>query len=431
MTTNHDGLEGHPRSRRSRGRATLVATLLLAGVGCDSLLEVDLPGQLTDADLNDPTLAGTLVLSAQSAFECGFTAFQWSTGLWSGDFNSSSNRRTNQIVANRLSTVEVMDVETDCRTKQPPPLYLPLQTARALAEDAVRRIESFPEGSVADEDLLIGTAYAYSGYSVQLLSEAFCQVTIDAGPAMTRAEGYRWAEDRFTRALDHVGRVTAGPSAEEARAIADLAHVGRARARLFLGDTGGVLADAEQVTEGFVHYSTHSATDPYRWNQIHEENNVTYNMTPHASYLNLTVDGVPDPRVPVQRLGFGRAPDGASEVYLQLKMPLRNSPMPFSSWREAQLMIAEVQGGQTAVSIVNTLRDTHDLPHFSATDPATIRSQVLEERRRELWMQGNRLGDMLRLGIPFLTGVNHRNEPYGPETCIPTFLREEISNPNL
>ncbi len=53
------------------------------------------------------------------------------------------------------------------------------------------------------------------------------------------------------------------------------------------------------------------------------------------------------------------------------------------------------------------------------------RAQVWEERRRELFLQGTKIGDMLRLDIPgvstddFETGVNQRNNPYGPHTCCP------------
>jgi hypothetical protein len=51
----------------------------------------------------------------------------------------------------------------------------------------------------------------------------------------------------------------------------------------------------------------------------------------------------------------------------------------------------------------------------------------------ELWLQGNRIGDMLRFPqeLRFPTGNNQKNEPYGPETCIPMSLWETISNPNF
>ena len=99
-------------------------------------------------------------------------------------------------------------------------------------------------------------------------------------------------------------------------------------------------------------------------------------------------------------------------------------------------MIAEVSGGQTAVDIINDLRATVSdldfvdgahpgLPAFASNDEAEISAQVWEERRRELFLQGTKIGDMLRLDIPgidtddFETGVNQRGNPYGPHTCYP------------
>ena len=95
-------------------------------------------------------------------------------------------------------------------------------------------------------------------------------------------------------------------------------------------------------------------------------------------------------------------------------------------------MIAEVEGGQTAVGIINTLRDYHGLPHFASTDPAEVREQVLEERRRELWLQGVRHGDMLRLNIPFPTGVTPAGQVIVETTpwCFLTQEEEKLGNPN-
>lgn len=84
-------------------------------------------------------------------------------------------------------------------------------------------------------------------------------------------------------------------------------------------------------------------------------------------------------------------------------------------------MIAEIEGGAVAVDIINTLRDTHDLPHFASTDANEIRAQVLEERRRELFLQGTKMGDDLRTGEwqDWDTGVSPVNAPIGDNTCIP------------
>jgi hypothetical protein len=155
----------------------------------------------------------------------------------------------------------------------------------------------------------------------------------------------------------------------------------------------------------------------------------TYSVS--SSYLNLTVGGVADPRVRVRDGGGATGFDRLTPIWYQLKYGSRAAPMPFATGREARLMIAEARGGQDAVAIINSLRATHNLPAFSSTDPAAIRAQVIEERRRELWMQGTRLGDMLRLNLPFPSGSLPRGSVYGTLTCMPMPDQERLGNENL
>jgi hypothetical protein len=94
-------------------------------------------------------------------------------------------------------------------------------------------------------------------------------------------------------------------------------------------------------------------------------------------------------------------------------------------------MIAEIKGGQDVVDIINTLRSRHDLPEFQSVDPTEIRDQVREERFRELWLRGTRLGDMRRWGLQFPSGANLNGNTYGPYTCWPIPEAESFNNPNL
>jgi hypothetical protein len=200
---------------------------------------------------------------------------------------------------------------------------------------------------------------------------------------------------------------------------------------LFLGNGAGVVSDASAVPAGFVYNATYSASQSRRYNQIFQSSGGTgrtYNVAPR--WRGLTVGTVPDPRVPNRN--SGNKTDTQVDQWIQQKYTSLASPIPFASWREAQLMIAEVQQGQQAVNIINSLRATYPaLPQFASTDAAAIRAQVTEERQRELWLQGNRIGDMLRLGIPFPHDVTERNEPYGEDTCVPTSIWEEVGNQNF
>jgi hypothetical protein len=218
--------------------------------------------------------------------------------------------------------------------------------------------------------------------------------------------------------------------------------VGRARARLNLGDDAGVLEDAGQVDVGFVQYAQTDGGNDRRYNRVFDRNNRDAAATAiHPSYTNLMVGGVPDPRVPVELLDVIPF-DNVSQPWIQHKYDDLGADIPFATWREAQLMIAEVSGGQTAVDIINSLRasvtdlpwvdEDPGLPAFVSSDEAEIAAQVWEERRRELFLQGTKIGDLLRVDIPsvttddFETGVNQRGGQYGPNTCYPLPDQERL-----
>ena len=422
------GIYNETWRRRSRGMLCAVGALALFA-GCDQLLEVELPGDVLEEDLNSSALAATLVRGVESDFDCAFGNYVFTLGMWVADLNIATGSRGNYEVVTR-SPDWFRSANGPCTGNLN--VLLPLHTSRVQGANAAKLVAEFPTKDVTDPDFLIGKAYAYEGYSTQLLSEAYCAVTFDAGPLQTRAQGFERAINRFTLALEHARRVTSGPNAAEAQSIVNMALVGRARANLHLGKSAAVVADAREVPMAFVRNATYSDADTRRYNKVFDQVNRSRGYPVHASYLGLTVAGKPDPRVGVVHYGKGTGFDGVTDMWGQLKYTSLSAAMPFATGREAQLMIAEVQGGQTAVQIINALRATHGLAPFSSTDPTAIRDQVREERRRELWLQGTRLGDLLRWGVKLPQGVNQRGDPYNPlYDCVPLEGAEEQSNPNL
>ena len=119
-------------------------------------------------------------------------------------------------------------------------------------------------------------------------------------------------------------------------------------------------------------------------------------------------------------------------VFFQLKYTSNAAGVPLATWREAQLIIAETEGGQAAVDAINRLRTASNLPLFPAAgDAATIEQQLVEERRRELFLDGHRLGDMLRYNLPFDSGIEpQKGIPYGDTKCLPLPDAERLNNPN-
>lgn len=443
-----------PRSRTRDGirrglHGLAVSGLVILGVtGCDSLLDVELPGQVRGEDLEQARLAETMIRSVEGDFDCALSEYVRAVGLWAHDFYFAGNQSRDRLTQERSREVETFeqgpcDFTGGGGAVVAPQLYLPFQTVRVQGENATSLIEGLGDDeSVPDRELLLAKAYAYTGYAYQILGETMCELAFDGGPLVTREDSWSLAEERFTSAIAHASQ----SSAAEAESILNMALVGRARTRLNRGDAEGVVEDASRVPTNFIRYAEMDASEERRYNSAYEQG--IGNLTVHPSYTDLSVNGTPDPRVPVVHHGVGVGFDGVSDIWEQLKYTDYGSDIPFATGREAQLMIAEVSGGQTAVDIINALRagvselpwvpDGHPgLAAFSRSDATTIFAQVWEERRRELYLQGTKLGDMLRLDVPqvttddFETGVNQRGSAYGPHTCYPLPDQERLGNPNI
>lgn len=426
-----------PAQRLGRGVSTLMLCLAIVSMSAcdalDELLQADLPGQVVDEALNAPELAETLVAGAQADFECGFQGHL--LGVEAG-FANAFQYVIFQIEMIRIANRQTRTIEHgvgEC-TSDRDPIWFILHRGRMQAADAARRILAMPQGSVDDLDFLVAKAYAYEGYATQLLAEAWCEMVFDgSGATVSRQAAMAVAETRFTSALDFAQDALAGPRADEAQDIVDLALVGRARSRLNQGNTGDALTDAQAVTQGFVYHATYDASPSRRINMFLRLEN---GFLVHPRDRDLNINGVPDPRIPVANIGQ-HSSTGIGDWLVQRKYTDNGTDIPFASWREAQLMIAEIELGQTAVDIINDLRATVDdldhvppgnynLPQFASTDDQEILEQVLEERRRELFMQGVKIGDDQRSGkyTEWDTGFSPVNAPIGDLTCLPVPERE-------
>jgi len=398
--------------------------------GCDSLLDVSIPGEVDAADLGNPALARSLMVAAVGQFECAYNAYINGVSILSEEHWVSSGWRNYNIWGARLDDLRRWGGACLNNLGDGDALgfWTALARARFQTDDVFNRIEAFPAEQLPfNKTGSLAMLAAYAGYSYTLLGEGFCEMAIDGGPLMTPEEVLAVAEARFT---------TAAELAQQAGDM-DIYHMamnGRARVRLNLGRTSEAASDAAVIPQGFVLNATHSTTTPRRQNRVHLNSHRNEYLTVSPNYRGLQVDGVPDPRVPVEETGRP-GEDGSTPLWLQMKYASPTTAIPIASWEEAQLIIAEAELGQVAVDRINSLRDQHGLPHYepsSVADDAEIFAQVLEERRRQLFLEGgHRYNDMLRHDIPFPSGSNHKGEPYGPITCMPLPEQERIANPNI
>ncbi len=397
----------------------------MATTGCRGLLDAELPSGVPGSLLDNPANAEVMVLGVQNDFECAYSNYVAGSGLFADELYASSDfHGYNQIDGRTLSAG--YGNTTDCVDEGGFSLYRPIYTARFTADDAARRLKGFTDAEVPQRLSLLATALAYGGYAVTLLGEGYCRAVISGlGPALDPPEVLRGAEARFTEAIAYAA------AAGDLR-ILNLARVGRARVRLTLGDLRGAGSDAREVPPDFRVDATYALTNLLRENQLSVAMFRGADVSVEPGFWYLEEGGIPDPRVALTHRGRA-GPDGRTPMVTADRYERADSPIRLASGAEAQLILAEVEGGEEAVQRINRLRAVHGLPPWVPQDPGNagaVREQVLEERRRELFLQGHRLGDLRRTGQPFRHGRNHKGTlTYGPQTCLPLPLRESANNP--
>jgi starch-binding outer membrane protein, SusD/RagB family len=427
------------RGTGMRAGAALLTIGLALVAACNSLLTVDNPGRVPAEALEDAALMPTLEAAALQQFQCAFAQYVGTAGMLSGEYLSA-----NAFVDNHpwewRGAVEIKAAPGACpganaRTVTFMGFYQPMQLARFQLDDAAARAEKFTDTQVPNRQRMLTEFAAYAGYAYTILGEAMCEMAIDNGPKMTRAQVLAIAEQRFTTAI---GLATTLGDAS----LKNMATVGRARVRLDLGNLTGAAADAALVPAGFVRNAEYSETTPARENRL-------YNLTVRNDFLsvgpdyrNLTVNGAPDPRVKVTEVKTATGatkigPDNATPMWQQQKFITGAGavPLPIASYAEAQLILAEAVGGQAGIDAINRVRALSNIAPMAAPAPGTdITSLVLEERRRQLFSEGQRYADMLRKNIPFTPApgtANRKSQIFGTVTCVPLPDVETRNNPNL
>jgi hypothetical protein len=415
--------------------AGLAAVLCLALTGCSDLtsLNQEAPSRIPASTLEKPENAVLLVEGAVGDFECALANYIVAGGLVGDELGNAVlrndiwdfDRRTIIPTNVRYSTLTCGEDVTS------PTVYTVLSIARYDADNILKLLDSWTDEEVPNRIDLIATAAAYGGYSLVLMGEGMCSSALDDGPELTPAQLLTEAETRFTRAID--AATAAGDDS-----ILNLALVGRARARLDLGDKAGAGADAALVPPGFVLQATRSGTKPRRENFVYTYLYRELEGTVDVPFRDVTFEATPDPRVTVIDAGILGA-DAATPIFQPAKYPTIDTPIPVARWEEAQLILAEadVAAGDVggAVDIINTLHTNAGLPPYSGGSADQVQTQIIEERSRELFLEGQRLGDMIRYGLPLYpapgTPFPVAGGFFGTQVCFPLPTVERLNNPNI
>lgn len=429
---------GQNKTRRHTSAAArlLVGIALFIPVASCSVLDKGLqavaPDKIETTGLEQPANANLLVLSAVGNFECALGTFVAAGGLMSGELIETTQTASRWSYDRR--DIDPSESQYSTFSCEGLGVYTPVQIARGTADNILKLLQGWTDAQVPNRTALIAKAANYAGYSRILLGEAFCEAAIDQGPKLTSMQIFASAEEKFTVAI--AAAQTAGDAA-----MLNMAYVGRARARLDQANKAGALADASLVQSGFVINATAEITSGRRQNRVQSQNQgMAVSIAP--AYRGLTVtdsngNQVPDSRVTVVDAGR-KASDNQTPLFYQTKYATGASPIPIASYKEAQLIIAEVSGGQTAVNIINASRAAAGLPSFQSSDATVIANQVIEERRRVLFLEGQHLNDVRRLNLPLVPAaglqystVYAKGGVYGTERCMPLPDVERLNNPNI
>ena len=409
-------------------KVLIVAMAALAS-GCSGLLDVDLPGVVEAKTLDDPGLSALLVESAIADFECAYTNYAAGSSAMSDEWwHTSGGQVYREWGGRQINAQHNNYVRAGCG-EGGFGQYVVIHTARFQAKDAFERITEFDAADVpGDKNGLLATASAYEGYGLLLLGENFCEMALDGGPLMQPSEVLAVSAERFERAIS----MAAGNDD-----VRNMASVGLARARRGMGNLAGAATAAATVPEEFVYDVNRDDTPQRRWNRFFDSNVRRSDYTVAPPFRGIEWKGDPDPRVDLFYNGVIAAYD--VDWWQTTKYKSLSDNIPLATWVEAQLIMAEAQGGAAAVDIINRLHARAGLQPF---DPATdmvegpksdnIMNMVIEQRRRELFLEGgHRLSDMLVYDLPFFTGIDHLGREYGTTTCWPLPELERLGNPNI
>ncbi len=408
---------------------TLVTTMACRDI---TTLKQEDPSQLDAGKLFVPANAQLLVNGAISDFECAYTRYVVGSGLL-GDELAASISFINSYDYDRRSIPTSAGYGTNgCTSQQIPGVYTPLSVARASADTILAKLEGWTDEEVPNRTKLIGQSAAYAGYSLILLGEGMCSAAINIGPEMTPDQLFTEAKSRFDKAI------TAATAAGDETTL-HFAQLGRARAFLDLGDPASAATDAAEIPEGFMVAVNTDAADERRQNLVFIHTFQAGYSSIEIPLRHVTWGGVADPRVAVTDLGVVGT-DGHTELWGPNKYAAITSPIPIAKWAEAQLILAEaaVAAHQlpTAEGIINVLHAKAGIPAYDASGASEeeVLAQVIEERRRELFLEGHRFGDVRRYNLaldPAPGSAYVNGGTYGDQRCFPLPDVERVHNPNL
>lgn len=427
------------QSARSAGLALLLA---LAAAGCDTMFEVENPNQLVQEDLERAQAATALVNGAEAtvARALGYLLVPLS------------------LASDELTAIGTLDsgFELDLGFLANPAnefsnnAFPFVAEARFQSDEAIRLLEGFDaDGLLADRGQL-ARAYLYGGIIYTAIADAFDDFVVSE---RTRAEP-PLGEAQMVELYDHAADYLAlglGVAREAGRADLELALLAQ-RARTLhargvwhsLNPAGAtperpLVADADAVADALAALARLPDPD---WalrfgygaatvgNQLGALVNVRQEFRVDDPYAVPTEDGnsVADIRLldPVEGVPSPALRSAVEAFVAGGEYP----PVTVVSARELRLIVAEA--ALAAGDFEEAARQLDAVRALDGLDPADgrvgLEALLRHERRVGLFLQGRRLADHYRFGVPDARWQASSDAGRRPGTFLPITEIERISN---
>lgn len=421
-----------------------VLALVGAIAGCDSLLDVDpSPDTVPEEELRDPTALESRLIGAEANF---FLAYDMAI-VFGGLYTDELADPNNAIDERRVTEENGLIGATDEAPEGIDGLWTPMQRAAFTSNQMQDDIQGgFFEDLIPDPltSSELARMSLFAGYSKLVLGELFCSTAFNGvGPEHSSEDTYLLAIDELTLAIDAIDEAAAD---EDDLDVLYASLVARARAHLQRGETDLALQDAMRVPADWEYVA-----NVYSNNSQLEENDIwsmltdSKRFTVAEDFRGLTVDDTDELDTRVEVFQDPESPvsiDGQTPQFQAEKYTASTSPIRLASGDEAQYVIAEIQaatnggaGLAAAVDIINAVRARHGIATEWAPGALTqdmVLRQLLDERGRTLFLEGQRMGDVRRyLERYAIDAFPESPDPDVAGTCMPLPLAERDNNPDI
>lgn len=414
-----------------RAALALSAAGLVGALGACDLSVVD-PERITEPVLEDSTLANELANAPVGLFNITYANYAYASAVFSDEAVSGHNFEQWQDVDARVIN------DSDAGYGE----YVRLHQIRFLGGNMATRLTGMLGEQRASTDNRVAMAYAMQGYGTLLLGEMYCESPLAGDQAASSSEQILQA------AIPAFEKGLAIATAANNQQTVNIIRVGLARTYLNLGNTAKAAEFAAQVPANFVAYATSSGDrtelyTPYYSATVGQQ----FNIGVDTKFQNLN-----DPRIRHKAAAAGHNVNYPVSVpYMSPSFTGYNAATPtgfqnntdlrYASGLEAQYIVAEAQGpNAVTVAFINSRRAIgNQTPLLDNVSAAEFRLAILDQRARDFYLDGHRVGDLRRFKKlyqvdQFPTGDNPNPGPkytnYGTAECFVPTRGERIGNPN-